>query len=99
MNVLCMRKRGWVLLFGDTNARTGDANDYIENDEIDDFLPIDDNYQPDSILDKRIKDDKSALNTSGTSSFIEFCKSTGFRILNGRIDKTNSSSFTYFNSN
>ena len=90
-------KKGWILLFGDTNARTGDVNDFIENDEIDDFLPIDDNYQPDTTLDKRIND-TSVVNTNGTS-FIEFCKSTGFRILNGRIDKQHSSSFTYFHTN
>ena len=88
--------KGWVLLFGDTNARTGNVNDFIENDEIDEFLPVGDNYQPDTILDKRINDDESALNTNGTS-LIEFCKSTGFRILNGRVDKKHSHSFTYFN--
>ena len=89
---------GWVLLLGDTNSRTGDLNDYIENDEIDDFLPTDDNYQPDLALDKRISDDAGTVNTNGTS-LIEFCKSTGYRILNGRVDKKLSNSFTYFSKN
>ena len=91
-------KKGLVLIFGDTNARTNNINDFIENDEVDDYLPIDDQYLPDLTLEKRINVDKSPSNTNGTA-MIEFCKSTGFRILNGRIDKNNSSGFTCFSSN
>ena len=40
-------RKGWVLLCGDFNARTNDVNDFIENDELDDYLPMDDNYVPD----------------------------------------------------
>ena len=47
-------RKGWVLLCGDLNARTNDVNDYIENDELDDYLPIDDNYLPDQQIDKRL---------------------------------------------
>ena len=91
-------EKGLVLIFGDTNARTNNINDFIENDEVDDYLPIDDQYLPDLTLEKRINVDKSPSNTNGTA-MIEFCKSTGFRILNGRIDKNNSSGFTCFSSN
>ena len=94
----CYEKRGWVLLCGDFNARTNDVNDFIENDELDDFLPVDENYLPDQHLDKRLNKDDSPLNTSGTA-FIEFCKSSGYRIMNGRIDKNNSCNYTYFSQN
>ena len=91
-------EKGWVLLFGDLNARTGDLNDFIENDEIDEYLPLDDNYKPDKPLRTRINNDKELVNTSG-QSLIEFCKSTGYRILNGRINENATSSFTCFTSN
>ncbi len=89
--------KGATLLLGDFNSRTNDVIEYIENDELDDYLPTDDQYIPDIALDKRITADKSPLNTNG-SAMIEFCKSTGYRILNGRVDKENSSGFTCFSS-
>ena len=91
-------EKGCVLILGDTNARTNDVNDFIENDELDDYLPVDDQYVPDLALDKRINSDNSPLNTNG-SAMIDFCKNTGFRILNGRVDKNKSSGFTRFSSN
>ena len=36
-------RKGWVLPCGDFNARTNDVNDFIVNDEVDDYLPMDDN--------------------------------------------------------
>ena len=88
-------RKGWVLLCGDFNARTKDVNDYIENEELDDYLPIDDNYLPDQQIDKRLTKYTYPINANGTA-FIEFCKSYGYRIMNGRIDKNNSSNFTCF---
>ena len=93
----CFEKLGWILLCGDMNARISDALDYIENDEIDAFLPIDDHYEPDTPLSLRKSADKDFINTSG-QLLIEFCKSTGYRILNGRINKENSCAFTCFTS-
>ena len=88
-------RKGWVLLCGDFNARTNDVNDYIENDELDDYLPIGDNYLPEPQIDKRLTKDKYPINANGTA-FIECCKSSGYRIMNGRVDKNNSSNFTCF---
>ena len=88
-------RKGWVLLCGDFNARTNDVNDFIENDELDDYLPMDDNYVPDQHLDKRVSKDTYPINANGTA-FIDFCKASGYRIMNGRIDKNNSSNFTCF---
>ena len=63
--------------------------------DIFDYLPIDDNYLPDQQIDKRLTIDTYPINANGTV-FIEFCKSSGYRIMNGRIDKNNSSNFTCF---
>ena len=62
------------LTIWDTNARTKDVNDFIENDEVEDYLPIDDQYQPDLNLNKRINADNCDLNTND-STMIDFCKS------------------------
>ena len=88
-------RKGWVLLCGDFTARTNDVNDKIENDELDDYLSIGDNYLPDQQIDKRLTKDKYPINANGTA-FIEFCKSSGYRIMRGRVDKNNSSNFTCF---
>ena len=88
-------RNGLVLLCGDFNARTNDVNDYIENDELDDYLPIDVNYLPDQQLEKRLTKDFYPINANGTA-FTEFCKSSGYRIMNGWADKNNSSKFTCF---
>ena len=79
-------------------ARTNDVNDYIEHDELDDYLPIDDNYLPDQQIDKRLTKDTYPINVNRTA-FIDFCKSSGYRIMNGRVDKNNSDNFTCFTSN
>ena len=91
-------RNGWVLLCGDFNARTSVVHDFIENDELDEFLPVDVNYQPDYHLETRINKDASPVNTNGTA-LIDFCKSSGYRILNGRLFKESSSNFTCFTSN
>ena len=88
-------RKGWVLFCGDFNARTNDVNDYSDNDEMDDYLPIDDNYLPDQQIDKRLTKDTYPSNANGTV-FIEWCKYSGYHIMNGRIDKNNSSNVTCF---
>ena len=71
---------------GDFNARTNDVSEFVEFEEYDDYLPLSDDYIPDQHLVKRINKDAGPLNTQG-AAFIDFCKSSGYRILNGRIDK------------
>ena len=70
-------RKGWALLCGDFNARTNDINDFIENDELDEHLPIDDNYLVDQHLDKRLNKDTYPINANRTA-FIEFCKASGY---------------------
>lgn len=91
----CYEQKGRVLLCGDFNARTNDVNDFIEDDKFDDYLPIDDNYLPDQQLNKILSKGAYPISANGTV-LIEFCKASGCRIMNGRVDKNNSSNFTCF---
>ena len=88
-------RKGWVLLCSDFNARANDVNDFIENDELHDYLPIDDKYLPDQYLDKRVSKDTYRINANGTA-FADFCTSSGYRLMNGRVDKNNYINFTCF---
>ena len=63
------KKRVCSLLCGDFNARTNDVNDFIENNKLDYYLPIDDNYLPDQHLDKRLNKDTYPINASGTAFY------------------------------
>ena len=72
-----------------------DVNDFVEHDEVDDYLPLDDNYLPDQHLDKRLSKDTFPINANGPA-FIDFWKAAGYQIMNGWVDKDNSSSFTCF---
>ena len=56
---------------------------------------IDVNYLPDQQLDKRLTKDFYPINANGTA-FTECVKSPGYHIMNGRVDKNNSSNFTCF---
>ncbi len=86
---------GWVLLCGDFNAGTNSISDFIESEESEKFLALSDDYILDQHLAERVTKDAGPLNIRGTA-LIEFCISSGIRILNGRVDKDNSSNFTYF---
>ena len=89
--------KGLILILGDFNGRTGTLPDFIVNDSVDDFLPVANDYSPDTALITR----QSSDNTINHSSrlLIEFCKTEGLRILNGHTDKNRSSHFSCFTSN
>ncbi len=71
-------RKGWILLCGDFNARTGEVQDFVGNDALDNCLPVDDvGYIPDIHLVKRITKDGSPLNANG-SALIDFCKGSGY---------------------
>ena len=72
-----------------------DVNDFAKNDKVDDYLPVDNKCLPDQQLDKRPSKDTFPSNANRTA-FIEFCMAAGYRIMNGRVDKDNSSNFTSF---
>ena len=73
-----------VFVRGDFNARTGIRNDFVENDSdfINDLLP--DDYEVDQPL-PRFSEDR-VCNEYGLG-LLDLCKSSGLRILNGRVGK------------
>ena len=66
-------------LCGDLNARTGTLLDFVEFDNTFNSLP--DEYIPDTYIPRFSSD--STVNNNGVK-LIDFCKSTGLRIVNGR---------------
>ncbi len=89
---MCYDQLSWVLILGDLNAN------YIENEDVDTYLPPYSNYCSDTCLATRISQDSKILKKNG-DFFVEFCKCSGFRILNGRFDTSFSYEFTCFTSN
>ena len=88
---------GKVMVIGDMNGRTNEVEDYIVNDSIDPYLPTPDDYYPDNKLKRRQNMDKSTLKGHGRP-IIEYCRSTGLRIGNGRIgEDENIGKFTCIN--
>ena len=85
-----------VLLFGDFNARTGKVPDFVtnfdgSNVDLDYLLPPGEDgtssaldYLRDNGMLNRTSMDRKSANKHSTQ-LIEFCKTTGMLILNGRI--------------
>lgn len=72
-----------ILIAGDFNGRTATEADYIEIDHAD-HIPVPDTYNADyEELQTRTSKDR-VLNTYGRE-LLSFCKSTQFRIINGRL--------------
>ena len=71
----------YFLVCGDMNARTRTLPDYVENDHSK-HVPVPDDYVEDVIPEPRHNMDKT-INTQ-SRHFIEFCKQSIVRILNGR---------------
>ena len=74
---------GKIMLLGDCNARTGYLDDFMtECDNDVNFIPLPVNYSSDRMM-KRNNLDK-VVTTNGRS-LINICKTSGLRILNGRV--------------
>ena len=88
--------KGDILLMGDFNAYIpNNAFDYIEGDELDEYIPLpDDIYHPDIPL-KRNTMEFREFNHNG-KLLLEMCKSVSARILNGRLRGDTSGRFTRF---
>ena len=70
-------------IVGDLNARTGEMNDFIENDDVS-YLPVPDDYiMEDSLIKTRANKDK-VMNNAG-KNLIELCKTCDLRIANGCV--------------
>ena len=82
-DIIWFSQKGQVILTGDFNARTATELDYIHNDDCS-YLPIHDiNYTPDRPIRIRFNQDKTCQAYGKT--LLNVCKSSGLRILNGRV--------------
>ena len=87
-----------TLYKGNAPVIKNNANDFIANDEIDSYLPLDDQYIPDSALPVRSTQDVGGFEHEWALN-VGFRESSGFRILNGRINESKSGNFTCYNAN
>ena len=76
-----------IILMGDMNGRVGSALDFVtDDDDIDDILPPPDVYEPDCEIKARNSNNEDVILPHG-KDLLRFCKSTKFRIMNGRWEK------------
>ena len=76
-----------VIIFGDMNVRTAQENDFSEStddNDIDDYLPIPDDFELDYTTIKKNTLDKTEISGHG-KDLLSVSKSTRFRIINGRL--------------
>ena len=78
---------GKILIMGDMNSRVGAEDDFIREDEIDENLPLPENYLSDQILKDRTSFDKLSGTQGHGKNLLNFCKSTSFRMMNGRWEE------------
>ena len=73
-----LNKKGEVIMQGDINARTGNEPDFISKDKFDDLFGIENNEinPPRNSEDRKVCDRGTLL--------LDLCKSSNFRIANGR---------------
>lgn len=72
----------YFMICGDMNARISDRNDFVVDDTFVHIDTLPDDYVRDNEL-PRITQDKG-FNSNGRS-LLEFCRSTGLRVVNGRV--------------
>ena len=88
---------GKIMLIGDTNVRTSNANDFSLNDVLHDDVLRDQGevlfYGLDSSLPVRVNPD-NVVNDYG-NKLLTLCKSSGLRILNGRHSLGMDKDFTF----
>ena len=91
-DIIKFSNMGHVMLIGDTNARTKDELDFVEDDHkpesLNNLL-----YQTDSVALKRFSQDKGTICGRGRH-LLDLCKSARLRILNGRSLGDSLGSFT-----
>ena len=93
LTVLASLSDAYILLMGDFNCRTGNLKDYYE---LSNSVPILEEF--DSFFDNFMTPRSSCDNviTSSGRRLLEFCKTYGLYIANGRLGKDkNKGSFTY----
>ena len=96
-DVADFRILGNTLLLGDMNAHIGSSShDYIDLDNIDDFVPLPELglYQPDTPILRNSQELKET--DSHVELLISLCQSSSRRILNGRCRGDSYGKFTHF---
>ena len=78
---------GKILIMGDMNSRVGTEDDFIRDDEIDENLFLPEDYLSDQIIKDRTSLDKLSGVQGHGKNLLNFCKSTSFRIMNGRWEE------------
>jgi len=87
--------QGECIICGDFNAKTCKDADYVEDDiDLNSLINLD-NYIQDEPIDRRNLDNR-VTDVHG-KKLLELCKSTGLRILNGRIMGDLTGKFTCYN--
>ena len=82
MEMSTFSTKGWVVVAGDFNARTGVESDYVFNDSAR-YLPLPDDYSVDVQLLCYSQDD------SVSRLLFDLCCGSGLKILNGRTGEDN----------
>ena len=85
-----------IILGGDFNARTGNLNDFIIDDNTN-YVPLPEFYKRDTFVRERVNQDKT-INKFG-EELRELCISTNLKILNGRTLGDLTGQFTYIGKN
>ena len=78
---------GKILIMGDMNSRVGTEDDFIRDDEIAENLFLPEDYLSDQIVKDRTSLDKLSGVQGHGKNLLNFCKSTSFRIMNGRWEE------------
>ncbi|CAG2203516.1 unnamed protein product [Mytilus edulis] len=89
--------KGISFICGDTNSRTSTYDDFIKEDNLPESLVDLTSYSADSQLSLRVNPDLKT-NTWGLK-LLSLCKSSGFRIVNGRHSEGYANGFTYCGAN
>ena len=77
------KEKGNIILCGDMNARLGSEPDFIQNDNYDIYVPVNDDYAYDLVQEKRQSQDDKI--DSRVKQLLELCIATQMRILNCRV--------------
>ena len=89
-DIFCYSQAGSVYVFGDFNGRVGQKCDYVVHDQIN-LLNDDVHYIPDCNITRRASLDNT--HNSHGIRLLDLCKSTGLRIMNGRLANTHHYTF------
>jgi len=80
-NAIYENKTSFIIT-GDFNSRTGNRNDFVNDEYLHNLNMLPDDYSIDVFLPRNSQD--KIVNENG-KLLIDFCKQTGLRIMNGRV--------------